>query len=182
MPLVAHDLAVDELDDAALHLVDEACLVGGHDDGGAAGVDAREELHDVDGCRGVEVSGRLVGEEHLRPVHQGAGDRDALLLTARQLVREPLLFTRQADERQDLGDGLLDEASRRADDLQREGDVLEDGLGGEEAEVLEHRADVPPEVGHLAVRQRAEVASEHDHPAVAGRLFAEDHAQARRLA
>jgi predicted ABC-type transport system involved in lysophospholipase L1 biosynthesis ATPase subunit len=31
---------------------------------------------------GVEVAGRLVGEEHGRPADQGAGDRDALLREA----------------------------------------------------------------------------------------------------
>ena len=153
--LVAHHLAVDELDDAPLHLVDEAGLVRGHDDRRAARVDAREQLHDVDGCRRVEVSGRLVGEQHLRAVHERPRDRDALLLTAGQLVREPLVLAGEADEREHLGHGLLDESARRADDLQRERDVLEDRLVRQQPEVLEHRADVPAEVRHLAVGQRA---------------------------
>ena len=112
MALVADHLAVDELDDAPLHLIDEARLMGGHHHGGAARVDAGEQLHDVDGCRGVEVSGRLVGQEHLGTVDQCTGDRDALLLTTRQLVRQPLLLAGEADEREHLGDGLLDEPAR----------------------------------------------------------------------
>ena len=180
--LVAHHLAVPQLDHAPLHLVDEAGLVRRHDDRGAAGVDAGEQLHDVDGCRGVEVSGRLVGQQHLRTVHERPGDRDALLLTAGELVREPLLLAGEADEREHLGHGLLDESARRSDDLEREGDVLEDGLRRQQPEVLEHRADVPAEVRHLAVGQRAQVAAEHDDASVARRLFAEDQAQARRLA
>ena len=165
--LVAHHLAVDQLDDAALHLIDEAGLVGGHHDGRAAGVDAGEQLHDVDGGGRVEVSGRLVGQQHLRAVDQSARDRDALLLTTGQLVREPLLLAGEADEREHLGHGLLDEPARGSDHLQREGDVLEDGLVRQQPEVLEDRADVTAEVRHLAVRQRAQVAAEHDDAAVA---------------
>ena len=45
----------------------------------------------------VEVAGRLVGQ-HQRRVHgQGAGDGDALLLAAGQLVGEMLLAVGQAD-------------------------------------------------------------------------------------
>ena len=36
----------------------------------------------------VEVAGRLVGENELRPAAQGARDGDALLLAARELRRE----------------------------------------------------------------------------------------------
>ena len=180
--LVAHHLAVAQLDDASLHLVDEAGLVRRHHHRRAAGVDAREQLHDVDGCRGVEVSGRLVGQQHLRAVHQRARDRDALLLAAGQLVREPLLLAGEPDEGEHLGHRLLDESARRPDDLQRERDVLEHGLGRQQPEVLEHRADVAAEVRHLAIRQRAQVAAEDDDAAVARRLLAQDEPQTRRLA
>ena len=163
--LVAHELAVLELDDAALHLVDEAGLVRRHQDRRAAGVDAGEQLHDVDGCRGVEVSRGLVGEQHLRAVHERARERDALLLAAAELVREPLLLALETDEPERLGDGLLDEAAGRADHLERERHVLEDGLRRQQPEVLEHGADVPAEVRHPAVRERAQVAAEHDDPA-----------------
>ena len=171
-----------QLDHAPLHLVDEAGLVRGHDDRRAARVDAGQQLHDVDGCRGVEVSGRLVGQQHLGAVDQRARDRDALLLTAGELVREPLLLAGEADEREHLGHGLLDESARRSDDLQGERDVLEDGLVRQQPEVLEDRADVPAEVRHLAVGQRAQIAAEHDDAAVARRLLAQDESQARGLA
>ncbi len=94
--LVAHHLAVAQLDHATLHLVDEARLVRRHHDRGPARIDASEQLHDVSGCRGVEVSGRLVGEQHLRPVDERARDRDALLLAAGQLVREAALLALEA--------------------------------------------------------------------------------------
>ncbi len=137
--LVTDHLTVAQLDHASLHLVDEAGLVCGHDHGRAAGVDPREQLHDVDGRAGIQVSGRLIGEQHLRTVHQRASDRHALLLATGQLVGKPLLLAVETHEREHLGHRLLDEAARGAGDLQCEGDVLMDGLVGQETEVLKHR-------------------------------------------
>ena len=39
-----------------------------------------KDVHDLDGCAGVEVAGRLVGEQDRRAVEQGARDSDTLLL------------------------------------------------------------------------------------------------------
>ena len=66
--LVAHDLTADQLDHAALHLVDDARVVGGHQHGGAVGVDRRQQRHDAGAGRRVEVSGRLVGQQDGRLV------------------------------------------------------------------------------------------------------------------
>src|SRR3954470_12696382 len=60
--LVAYDRAPVELDDAPAHLVDDALVVGGHDDGRTGAVDAVEQTHDPDGGVGVEVPGGLVGQ------------------------------------------------------------------------------------------------------------------------
>ena len=43
-----------------------------------------QQAHDLVGRLGVEARHRLVGEQHLRPLGQRAGDRDALRLAARQ--------------------------------------------------------------------------------------------------
>ena len=47
-----------------------------------------EQLEDLRAHRHVEGGQRLVADEHARPVRQGAGERDALALAARELVRE----------------------------------------------------------------------------------------------
>ena len=47
----------------------------------------REHVVDLVGGRAVELAGRLVGEEDLRPVGERGAERDALLLAARQLGR-----------------------------------------------------------------------------------------------
>src|SRR6478609_1989936 len=49
-------------------------------------VELRDELHDLPSHLGVEVTGWLVGEDDARVVHDGARDRDALLLAAGQLI------------------------------------------------------------------------------------------------
>src|SRR5262245_2033143 len=46
-----------------------------------------EDAHDLFGRLRVEVTRRLVGEQHGRIVHQGARDGDALTLAAGKLVR-----------------------------------------------------------------------------------------------
>src|ERR1700712_622228 len=95
--LVAYDAPVGELDHALAHLVDDAGVVGGHDHGGPGAVDPVEQLHDADARVGIEVSGGFVGDQDLRPVHERAFDRDALLLTAGQLVGQPPALALETD-------------------------------------------------------------------------------------
>ena len=87
---------------APAHRVDDALVVGGHHDRGSGAVDAIEQAHDADRRRRVEVSGRLVGEQDQRTVHERARDRHALLLTAGELGREVVRLLRQTDEIEDL--------------------------------------------------------------------------------
>ena len=83
----------------------DVVLVGDQDDRLAAGVELVEDLHDLLAGPGVEVAGRLVGEDDRRAVDQGAGDGDALALSARELVR----LVPHAVREPDLLDRLLGE-------------------------------------------------------------------------
>ena len=143
---------------------------------------AESSCHDAGAGVGVEVSGRLVRQQDRRLVDDGAGHRHALLLTARELVRESALLAGQADHLQDVGHGLLDEALALADHLQGERDVVEDGLVGQQPEVLEHHAEVAPEVRHLAAGERVELLAEHVDLALGGLLLLEHEAEEARLA
>ena len=86
-------------------------------------------------------------------VDESAGDRDALLLAARDLVGQAVRLVGQADQVEDLGHLAADGAPVLADHLERVGDVLLDGLVGQQLEVLEDAADVAPQQRHLAAPQ-----------------------------
>ena len=95
--LVAHHAAVAH-DEVALAVAGDVELVGDHDDGDALVVEFLEHAHDLDGGPAVEVAGRLVGEEDRGVVDERAGDGDALLLAAGELVGIMVGAVRQADD------------------------------------------------------------------------------------
>ena len=116
--------------------------------------------NDLFGGPGVEVAGRLVGEQQLRLVDQRARDRDALLLAAGELARLVLLAPREAHDREALSRLLLALARRvavRGVD-QRQLDVLERRRAGEQVERLEDEADLPvPDLGALVAVEPGDV-------------------------
>ena len=60
-------------------------VVGHHDDQPVVG-DLLQHGHDLHAGLGIQSAGGLVGEQDLRVVDQGAGDRHPLHLPARELV------------------------------------------------------------------------------------------------
>jgi hypothetical protein len=71
----------------ALAILGRLRVVRDEDDGDAPLlVQPLKEFHDLDAGLGVQVAGRLVGQDHRRPVDQRAGDGDALLLAAGEFV------------------------------------------------------------------------------------------------
>src|SRR5689334_6593602 len=83
------DAAVEQVD-VALRVAGVARIVGDHADGGAGAVQLMEQVHHRLAALRIEVAGRLVGEEQRRFAGDGAGNRDALLLTARELTGQML--------------------------------------------------------------------------------------------
>src|SRR5690606_2718401 len=78
------DDAVGDEDLAAAGLGD-LFVVGGDEKGGfLVLVDLLDQLHDLGGGVAIEIAGGFVGEDQFGLVHQGAGNGDALLLTAGQ--------------------------------------------------------------------------------------------------
>ncbi|MNI35202.1 hypothetical protein D3C73_892160 [compost metagenome] len=115
-------------------------------------------------------------------MHQRPGNAHALFLPAGQLRRVSLVFGLQADQFQQLTDLLLALFLGHAGDFQRQLDVLPNGLGRHQVEVLEDHADAPTQ-RHQAVF--VELADVHliDQHATRSRLFeAVDGADQRRLA
>ena len=161
-PLVAGQPPVVERDHAAAHLVDHLAVVRRHHDRRPGAVDPVEQLHDPDRGVGVEVPGRLVADQKRRVVDDGARDRDALLLTARELVGKRGHLVREPDEVEHLGHLAADRAAAFALHLQRVGDVLGRRTVREQLEVLEDAADVAAQVRHLRALEARQVAAADD--------------------
>src|SRR5699024_7446844 len=147
--LVPHHHAADHLDHAALHPVHGGAVVGGHHHGGPTLVDLRQQIEDAAGGGRVAVTGGLVRQQDGGTDEVGTGDRHALLLTAGELVREALALVLQAHHLEHLGHQTTHHLARGADHGEGELDVLVGRLRGQQAEVLEHHADVAAQRGHL---------------------------------
>src|ERR1700676_5274453 len=95
--------AVFELDDTVAE-GGVALGVGDLNDGGAAFVQAFEELHDLFALCGVKVSRGLVGENELGILDDRASDADQLLLTARKLVGKEIFLADDVEAVEDVAD------------------------------------------------------------------------------
>src|SRR5262245_51984335 len=60
-------------------------VVRDHDDGGAIALERQEQIEHRLAGFGIQVTRRLVGKNHTRPIHQRARDRDPLALAAGEL-------------------------------------------------------------------------------------------------
>ena len=134
---------------------------------------------------GVEVGQRLVEQEQARLAHDGARQRAALLLAARELAG--LAIEQMVDL--DLARGFLhrglDLGRRELGHLQREGDVLVHGHVRVERVALEHhgdvalarvgRCDVPPSIIDPAGGRRIEARQDAQRGALAGAGRAQQH-------
>ena len=119
----------------------------------------REQVEHAVGVLGVEVAGRLVAEEQARSAHEGARDRHALLLAARQARREEVRARREAHLFERSRRPLATALTRRRDVELAEHDVLERGAMRQEVERLEDEADPPAaQPGARKVVERRDVA------------------------
>ncbi len=177
------DPAVEEVDDT-VGIFGHVGLVGDHDDGDfLLAVETDQKVHDLVAGLGVDIAGRLVGEEHVGFGHDRPGDGDALLLTAGELARGVMGARFEADPRQRFhGERPALPVAHAAID-QRQLDILDRRGAGEQVEALEHEAEIMP------AQQRALLAVEPpdldavEKVAAARRLIeAADDVHGRRLA
>ena len=137
-------------DDAALqqqHMIRHGQSLGlimGHHDG--ADAQFQNQLADpvagVLAQLGVEVGQGLVHQQHARLIDQRAADGDALLLTARELVRKALGQMAQSQLFEDRHDAHSRLLPHHAAQLEAIGDIVEDIAMGPQGVGLEHEADV----------------------------------------
>ncbi len=102
----------------------------------------------------VERAERLVVEHHLRVDGESAGETDALLHTARELVRELVRAVLEADELQHLGCSRQPLRLGDALHLEPERDVVDHAPVRKQTEMLEdHRRGMPTELPQLDTAQ-----------------------------
>ena len=90
----------------------------------------------------VERAERLVEQQHLRTVDQGAGDGDTLLLAAGEACYLAVFKAFEADDLEHFGDAVVDFLFRQLRQAQAEGDVVVDIEVREEGVSLEHGVDL----------------------------------------
>src|SRR6185312_6509327 len=120
---VVDETPVVQLYRAIFSAPDEIEIVRRHDDGGAGGVDVAQKLkHSA--CRAlVQITGRLVRDEHERIVHECARDRNTLLLTTRKLARQSGSLGRQSNLRKYAAHSLPYHVGGCSGHFQSEGDI-----------------------------------------------------------
>ena len=125
-------------------------------------IESLEEGADFASGFGVEVPGRLVGENDRRGGDEGAGYRDALFFAAGKPFRGTVQKTAEAeyaDEPLESGLDGIDLLPPRAVDAKREKDVLAHGLPREKIERLEDHPHVAAaEFGGGGVAHRGNLA------------------------
>ncbi len=88
---VGINVAIEHVDDAG-GINCEIWVVGDHNNSIAFGVDGFELLHHDVGGTGIEIAGRLVGQDDFWVGNERASDGGALLLPARELGRHVIFF------------------------------------------------------------------------------------------
>src|SRR5262252_2920026 len=141
---IGNRLSVTECHDSGAVLRDVDLVCDEYDGDSALAIQALENPHDFDAGFRVEVPGRLVGQQDRRVVDQRARDGDALLLSARELVRMMVGAVAQADEFEHLLRTLvpLGRLHRVAAVEERQLDVVERRRPRQQVENLEHEPDL----------------------------------------
>ena len=97
----------------------------------------------------VERRHGFVEQQHARPLDQGARQRHALALAARQFVRLAAAKIFELHQRQHVGDALCDPRLGETFLLEAEGHIVLDIEMREQRVALEHHVDRPPMRRHL---------------------------------
>jgi len=140
-------LAVADVN-AAIAAVRDVDVVGDEHDRATQGVQVLEEREHLGARVGIEVAGRLVGQNQGRLGHQSPGDPDPLLLAARELGGLMVQSIAQAEASR--ASWAFRRRSRRADALvhQGRGHVLQGARARQQVVALEHEADgAAPDIG-----------------------------------
>ena len=135
----------------------------------------REQGHDLGAGLGVEVPGRLIGQQDGGPVDQRAGDGNALALAAGELVGFVMNAVSQADLGERLERDLAALVRRHAGVNERQFDVVQRVGARQQVERLKHEPDLAiADFGQLVVVHLADVGAVQLVAAGGGRVEAAD--------
>ncbi len=153
-----------------------------HEDRAALGVEVLEEPEDLGPRVRVEVARGLVREDDARVVDEGARDRRALALAARELRRPVVQPVAELDGLEELPAASLALLARDAPVEEGEVDVLEHGELRDEVEGLEDEAEVPvPDPGEAVVGEARDVLAREAVRPLGGVVEAAQDVEERRL-
>ena len=142
--------------DPVAHLDRLVDVVGDEEDGLAdLRLQAQELVLQALAADRVDRPEGLVHQHHQRVRGERPGDPDALLLAAGELRRVALAeLGVEPDQLQQLGRAGPGPLLLPAEQLRHGADVLGDRAVGEEADLLDHVADLPPQLRRVAVAHR----------------------------
>ena len=139
--------------------------MGHHHHGGAQGVDAHKEVHQLQRPLGIQVSGGLVRNDGIGVIHESPGNGHPLLLAAGELRGIVIRLLFEAHQIQHIGNALTDLLVGRSHRPHDEVQVIVDGLFGDEPEILEDDSKRPAHQRQYPGRDAADgEAIHHDAP------------------
>ena len=150
-----------------------------HQDRHPARIGRTEQIHDLDRQHGIQVPGRLVGEQDERIMDQGAGDHRPLLFAPRQLRRQRRRPMLQADLREHPPDAPIALVPFDSDHLKRERDVFRHRRPWQQLEILENDPDFSPQGRHGGTSQLSDVAPVHQNLPMRWLVRAKDEVEQR---
>src|SRR5208282_1047762 len=167
---------------ARVELVHQSNIVRGDDDGGSRLVEFDEQAQQALTEIRIDIAGRLVGEQKLRPRNHRACDGGTLLLAAGENGWQGSHAFAETDPLQQFDNlgpvsGLI-----LAEHAQRQRHVLVSGHVVEETEVLEDEADPASQRRTAILAERRGILVEHRDQTACRPQRQEQHAKERRFA
>lgn len=151
------------------------------DDRRAQPIQRREQVEQAMRHIGIDVSGRLIGDEQLRLTDDRPRNGNALLLSAGQRRWPGACAIGEANPGKHLSHRALDFRIALSGDAQRQGDIVESGKVPDEAEILEDNADTAAIIRQDVPWCIAEILAEQPDPAAGGAASEIEKLQERRL-
>ena len=177
------DLAASDNGDMTANLLDDAHFMRDDDSGDAeTAIDILDKSEDGIRGAGVESRSRFIAEQDLGIRSKGAGNGNALFLTAGKLRRVRLGAIGQPDQLQKFGGTLAGFYLGSADKLQRKADIFHGSSLHEQVELLKNHAHGATGFTKFLVAKATEIAAFEQNLTAGGALKHIDTAHERRLA